>query len=661
LVVAKPLPSGHREDLSMRDRQAPDVVDPGAMRTGAATTVPTGPGAIDPAGSGQVGLAAEWMPGLDGPDDAFFSVWLDRQCAAIPGTRVGVILRATMAGLLPAAAWPAARHPPAELLRIAERAANATRPIIAWARRSNGKPGLDLLIGLGIRLHGSLAAVLAVVVDVPDGVESVDPDALAAQLHMGCGWLDARLSRGQARTATARIERASVAMDIVAVASARRRPARAASAVVNELAIRLRCGRVSLGLVRGGAIKLKALSHAASFEQRGRVVDAIENAMEECLAQSAPITYPALPATTTRISVAHRDLAALEAVPTATASVVLPGPDGPAGVLTFERPADQPFDQDTVLLAEATGALLGPVLRIQADNDRILSGRVADGVRDGIAAVLGHDKPSLKLAVLAGVVAVAALCVGQGEYRVTARAVLEGKIQRAAVAPFDGFVAESSVRPGDHLHAGDLLAAMDDHDLVLERARAWADAEKSRQKYNEAMAKHDRPGAAELSAQIDQAEAQLALADDKLRRSRIVAPIDGLLVSGDLSQMLGAPVERGKTLFEIAPLDQYRIVLRTDDRDLRFVALGQHGMLSLAGMPADRRSFTVTRITPIAEAKDGRNEFRVEATLDDPPGPELRPGMEGIGKVETGTHRLIWVWSHTVIDWLRLTAWKWMP
>jgi len=169
--------------------------------------------------------------------------------------------------------------------------------------------------------------------------------------------------------------------------------------------------------------------------------------------------------------------------------------------------------------------------------------------------VLGHDKPSLKLAVLAGVVAVAALCVGQGEYRVTARAVLEGKIQRAAVAPFDGFVAESSVRPGDHLHAGDLLAAMDDHDLVLERARAWADAEKSRQKYNEAMAKHDRPGAAELSAQIDQAEAQLALADDKLRRSRIVAPIDGLLVSGDLSQMLGAPVERGKTLFEIAPLD----------------------------------------------------------------------------------------------------------
>src|SRR6185437_11613499 len=168
----------------------------------------------------------------------------------------------------------------------------------------------------------------------------------------------------------------------------------------------------------------------------------------------------------------------------------------------------------------------------------------------------------LKLAVLLGLVAIAVLSFAKTEYRVTARAVLEGEIQRAAVAPFDGFVAASTVRPGDHLRANQLLAAMDDRDLVLDRARAWADAEKLRQKYDEAMAKHDRPTVAMLTAEIAQADAQLALADDKLRRSKIVSPIDGLLVSGDLSQMLGSPVERGKTLFEIAPLDQYRLVLQ---------------------------------------------------------------------------------------------------
>jgi multidrug resistance efflux pump len=286
---------------------------------------------------------------------------------------------------------------------------------------------------------------------------------------------------------------------------------------------------------------------------------------------------------------------------------------------------------------------------------------VVDTVHDAALTLLGREKPSLKLAAIVAIVATVILCVFTTDYRVTARAVLEGEIQRAAVAPFDGFIATSPVRPGDRLKAGDLLAAMDDRDLVLDRARAWADAEKLRQKYNEAMAKHDRPNVAMLAAQIDQAEAQLALADDKLRRSRIVSPIDGLLVSGDLSQMLGSPVERGKTLFEITPLDQYRVALRVDEKELRFVSIGQHARLLLSGMPNDHSAFTINRITPIAETKDGRNEFRIEGTLDEPPGPRLRPGMEGVAKIETGPHLLIWVWTHGLFEWLRLTAWKWLP
>ena len=58
-----------------------------------------------------------------------------------------------------------------------------------------------------------------------------------------------------------------------------------------------------------------------------------------------------------------------------------------------------------------------------------------------------------------------------------------------------------------------------------------------------------------FAAQINQAEAQLALAEEKLARATLVAPFDGIVVSGDLSQQLGTPVEQGKLLFEIAPLE----------------------------------------------------------------------------------------------------------
>ena len=38
----------------------------------------------------------------------------------------------------------------------------------------------------------------------------------------------------------------------------------------------------------------------------------------------------------------------------------------------------------------------------------------------------------------------------------------------------------------------------------------------------------------------------------------------------------------------------------------------------------------------------------------------LRPGMEGVGKIELGEARLIWIWSRDLIAWLRLQVWKWL-
>jgi hypothetical protein len=41
--------------------------------------------------------------------------------------------------------------------------------------------------------------------------------------------------------------------------------------------------------------------------------------------------------------------------------------------------------------------------------------------------------------------------------------------------------------------------------------------------------------------------------------------------------------------------------------------------------------------------------------------PYLRPGMEGVGKVEVGERKVLWVWTHGLTDWLRLALWRWMP
>ena len=90
------------------------------------------------------------------------------------------------------------------------------------------------------------------------------------------------------------------------------------------------------------------------------------------------------------------------------------------------------------------------------------------------------------------------------------------------------------------------MAALDDRDLILDRLKWRAERDKLVQKQREARAKHDRTNLVILDSQIRQAESQLALAEEKLSRARILAPFDGIVVSGDLSQMLGSPVEKRK-------------------------------------------------------------------------------------------------------------------
>ena len=86
-----------------------------------------------------------------------------------------------------------------------------------------------------------------------------------------------------------------------------------------------------------------------------------------------------------------------------------------------------------------------------------------------------------------------------------------------------------------------------------------------------------------LAAQIDQVEAMLTLVSDKLARATLVAPFDGVVVSGDLHQLLGTPVELGKVLFQIAPLDAYREILQVDERDIAYLQVGQAGRADTVG------------------------------------------------------------------------------
>jgi hypothetical protein len=602
-----------------------------------------------------------------GNEAIFCSAWLSSQCTRISGIIAGLLMMPPPAKGLSVAStsWPQRNPYIEDLLRLAERASLERRAVVSPGRTvSDGSPAqaVGLFVALPLGAGGQPVAVVAVAL-ASGSSAALAPESVVEQLRWGAGWLEALPWAQRSKEVSTDIARAASSLDFLAAIGEQPRLQGMAIAVANDLAARLRCDRVAVGVIRrNGSVRLRAISHSASFKGQGRLVDAIENAMEEALDQRSSVAYPPLHSTERAVTMAHRALAEIvKVLGTSLISVVLADSKGELiGAITFERHHNGSFDREALQLAEAIAALLGPMVGLQLRANKLLAGRIIDRVGDGFTALIGPRRPGLKLGVV-GVIGLALfLTLANAEHRVTAKSVLEGEVQRAVVAPFEGIIRAAPVRAGDTVKSGDLLAGLEDRDLILDRAKWRAERDKFMQKQREVRAKHDRANLVILDSQIRQAEAQLALAEEKLSRARILAPFDGIIVSGDLSQMLGSPVERGKLLFEIAPLNSYRLIVQVDERDVRYVAVEQSGTVTFAGSPWTPLRLILSKVTPVTVAEEGRNSFRIEARLTEV-GPHLRPGMEGVAKIETGQRSIVWIWTRAVVEWLRLIAWKYLP
>ena len=101
-------------------------------------------------------------------------------------------------------------------------------------------------------------------------------------------------------------------------------------------------------------------------------------------------------------------------------------------------------------------------------------------------------------------------------------------------------------------------------------------------------------------------------------------------------------------------------MLKVDDRDIGLVAAGQQGQLKLSGIPDRSFNIAIDRLAPVSSAEGGRNFYRVEAIMDQH-SELMRPGMEGVAKIEISRERLLWIWTRRLVDWLRLFFWSRLP
>jgi multidrug resistance efflux pump len=539
------------------------------------------------------------------------------------------------------------------LAKAAERAMQLRRPV---SQPGDG-PALACQMAYPIMLSEKLYGVIALAL-VP--AAAAQSDLVLRLTQWGIAWF-ARMLQTQRPPTHAEAEAQALQAGALRLCASGITAAAAMEATATFLADQLRLQKLSIGLRRKLNTRLLAMSHGGFGKVRNDYIAAVEAAMDEAADADATTVHPVATDAAAMPHAAHARLCRIHECDWAL-SVPLDLPYGRATdavlVFTAEGTAERAAELGERIAGVA--GLIGPLIIARLRDERSTAGKVLDDAERLWPARWSGGTVKLAIGTAVAAAAICALFVIPAEYRLNAKASIEGATKRALVMPFDGYIAEATARPGDRVAAGAVLARLDDRELKLQKLDLEGKIGETRRQIDEAIGIRDVAKANILTARREAYEAELAVVADNLTRTALTAPFEAYVVSGDKTQSIGAPVHRGDVGYEISPLDGFRVELQVPQSDFDEVQVGQSGRLLLSSLPYETFGVRVTRITPVASARDGETVFRVDAELLDAR-PEVRIGMQGVARVAVAQRSLAWIWGHAALDWLRLKLWEWLP
>ena len=339
--------------------------------------------------------------------------------------------------------------------------------------------------------------------------------------------------------------------------------------------------------------------------------------------------------------------------------LVASGPEKPARAGGLAREIRRAFsDPDGGIALEQIALLTGSESAVRLTLDRDLAVIVAgpatmepkaDELR-AIARLIAPHRPSIPEAWrkinrrtamgVAGVLLVIAIIPLPD--RVRAPVVLEPSLRRYVASPFDAVLKQVHGRRGDVVKTGDVLVEIDGRETAERLAEV--ESKLASAKLESASDLEGSNYAAAVLRGLDAESLSHELAVLQHRRDNLIlrAPIDGVVIGGELERARGAAVELGHPLLEIAPLDPLVAEFAVPDTEISLIRAGQRAEIQLDAFPSRRIPASLERVRPRSEPRDGRNVFIAEAQISNAD-LDLRPGMRGRGVIVSSPKPLIWL------------------
>ncbi|MFO1319095.1 MAG: biotin/lipoyl-binding protein [Burkholderiales bacterium] len=449
------------------------------------------------------------------------------------------------------------------------------------------------------------------------------------EIRWGVGWLVAAVEQVAGRDAKLTVRRLDLAVRAARAAGSARDVVSASSAVVSEVAATMPGTLVSLGVFRHNVLSLAGRAGTSS------ATHAEDDAKREILVrlaitQGSVVVAGALPESE---AAAAAGVAPENGVRAAAFPLQMFG--NCAGVLLCERLDGPGFDALEMEVLENTAGLIAPLIDLKP----VTRGATVSRERRFVAGMFGPVRLKWKLALIALLAVVLFVLGATGEYDAPVGVVVEGHAPRRITAPFDGKLAEVMVRVGDGVRRGQVLARFDDAELQIEKVKLAAERDRLAQVLRAPAAEGEPPPQPTETqvARRKEIETRLTLIDDRLARLQIVSPIDGTVQAAVTAGVRQQPLHGDDPLFTIAQVDGYRIGVQAARDDLAALRDGQIGV---ARIGAEEVEFRILRLVPgDVDGEPVRAEAQALRMSS-----QIQPGMQGLGRVQVGTRKLVWIW-----------------
>jgi multidrug resistance efflux pump len=261
---------------------------------------------------------------------------------------------------------------------------------------------------------------------------------------------------------------------------------------------------------------------------------------------------------------------------------------------------------------------------------------------------------NLTKAILIALACMAALMLVPLPYRVSCECEIQPVLRRFVAAPYQGILEKTFVESGDVIETDHVVAHLDGRQLRMELSGLRAEFAGARKRRDSALAQGDVALSQIASSEMKRHNSKIEILEQNLTNLEVRSPIAGIVISGDLEKVEGAPVEMGQTLFEIAPLDQMLAEIGIPESEIQYVKAGMQVDIKLNAFPFKTWTGIVEQIHPRTEIINDESVFVAQVKLSNEEN-QLRPGMKGSAKIKTKSAPIGWNLFHQ--SWESVRYW----